>query len=567
LDFYAGVLMDGESVEPIEKKPEEKAKPVKKSKRKLLLFLAVSVAVIAIAAGAIFFLQQPPVDGDEPIETPEDEFELSFRFIEGTALINERTEFGVEDGREVPRVVMRLLDIPREVGEDFTELESVMLSAFELRDGSRIDHCSEIHSTQKRGSYDIYPDGTIDRGTHSQTNFYLPSRKVKIGEKWKFENITYELKEKTTLTNSAGTFNVVKIGHYGTKDSTDQSGTTYFDYENGRIVETTLIGLSSGKVKKVKAELVGLIENFTDEDIDKTCLLAETRLTPSQQLQEAIILQGEGKFDDSLSVALKLRDELESTDLNREGGVLLAGAYLVMGDDYNALGKTGEAIESYFTSGEKFNENMFLTVEFETALAAYGSVLSMGDSDYYAQAETALQGLNDANNGEIWGRIIRKDNADSTANFSYLFNGFDAMGDRAEFKGRTNSIVLDSDFGTKLALIYYRDEYKPKFLPIDFDENALLEWWDAVLERMDDANKGTIAGVCYSAFDSPGNYGISSFEDMTVNIKQGTLGWQADCVNGFYRIELEPGLYSLEETGSEIEVMPAKAVIENVRVE
>jgi len=541
-------------------------KPKTSKKKRLVLFLIASIVLIGLIAGAIFWLQQKQPENNHSVNAG-DEFLLSFKFEKGTALINERTEFGVENGKEVPRVVMKLLNIPRKVYPDYTELESIMISAFELKDGNKIDYCPEIHSTQKRGWYNVHSNGTIDYGSFSQTNFYLPSRKVKIGEKWKFENITYELKEKTTLSTPAGTFNVVKIEYYGSKDSTDLFGTTYFDYENGRIVKTTLLGLSKGKGKKVETKLIGIIKNFKESDIDKTCLLAEKRLTPMQQLKEAIILSGSKNFDASLSVALKLRDELESRDLNREEKIILAGAYLVMGDDYNGLGEKASAAENYFIAGKKFKENMFLTDEFKTALNAFKSVIALGDNNYYSKAQTALQEMEDANKGEIWGRVIRKDNGDSSSNYSHLFNGFRAMGDRATYKGKTHSIVLNSSFGTKLALIYYRNEYKPKMVPIDFDENALHEWWDAVLERMDDANKGIIAGVCFKASDDPEHYGITSFEDTTVNIRKGTLAWQAECTNGFYSIELEPGTYSIEETGAIVKVTPSKTFIENIRVE
>jgi len=532
--------------------------------KRLIVFVAVAALMLLALAGMLLMLPQPN-GGEAP---QEDEFLLSFRFEEGATLVHERTELTIREGQEVPKVIMRLLNIPRKVHDDYTELESLMISAFDLTSGSRVDLCGKIHATQKRGNYNIYSNGTIDYGEYSRTNFYLPSRGVKVGEKWKFENVFYELKEKTVLENSAGKFNVVKIEYYGTREGTELFGTAYFDYENGRMVENTLIGLSGTSGKKVKTELVGIIENFSEEDIDESCLLAEKALSFKEQLNEAISLSESGNHDDSLTVALKLEKELEEKkDLNREEKIVLAGTSLVMADDYNALGKREEAIESYFSAGEQFRENMFLYEEFTVAKSAYEAALSFGESAYYAQAESALGGMLDRNKGEITGRGIRKDNADSTKVFSYLFNGFDAMGDQATFKGWTRSIVLDSSPGTKLALVYYCSEYVPKMLPIEFDSNALTGQWDAVLERMEDANKGIVAGVCHKASQDSNIYGITSFGDLTLNFTRGTRGWQAECKNGFYHIELEPGTYTLQNTGREVEVAAARTTIENVQLE
>jgi len=510
---------------------------------------------------------------NDPIEPEPESFTPRFSFTENSALF-QKTILALEiDGEQIQSQEMKTVWLVRITNEESSDIQMIVLEATQSNNEESADLCDSMPYYAKRSDIKFYANGKIDYATGAESVFKFPDAPIKQGDTWEFGGIEFLFKGVTPYSNEAGDFNCLEVSFTGiVEDDTGLAaleGRLLFDFEQGLMVlnhqEKTLAG--NQKII-ISNELISIEEDFQGEP-DLSCVFASENLSIAEKLKFAVEMFAENEFLGSVEIAMAAKQELEAqSDLNELEQEQLLEAMILLADNYQFLGETEKELNQRMENAEfilpSLEENNIIVGKLTRAFLDLQTVAE-SNSEQSEQAASKLADLNARINGFIKGTAALSDTGLRTGLKIISVQGSLTLNfEVGKFAKGYSLPVLDLDEGAKFTLLYYANGYTPKSLPpITASQETFAGEYSIALKPMDDLNKGILSGLCFSADET----GLVEFTDSEITVFE--LGSDnepvtANCENGFYSMELNPGQYAVNALSVSHEIQAGKTTILNL---
>lgn len=509
----------------------------------------------------------PPKPTPIPVTvTPPAGYTLSFKFEEGTTLFN-KAKLNIEiDGKSRLKQEMQTVSLVEDVNQDVSTLKMVMLEVKEIDANGSKNICESMEVKEKKSTVKISPTGKADFEEYSRTFFYLPKKRVNLGDTWEFEKIEYTLEERVDFNGLGQKTKCLKISFDGMLF--DNLGTKwvhgYFLFDpvkHLKVKEKTIVERATSK-RVYENELTRVEPNFSGE-IDYSCVYPYEEMSLMQKASAAQTYFNQGDFLGALTLSKAANKELSNkTDLNSQELEIKKETMLLFAQSLERTNQPKKALNQRFETAQFFEQflskNKIQSSDFTRALENYKKVAGSEHSKA-SQCRQKFNELNARIAGKLKGKVLLSDTGKSEGLKIQLFKGNKTTEHSMKGFAQQYSIpVLDLNKGDSFKALFYKDTYEPRALPsMTVDKNTLSKQYTVILKRMKDQNKGYLAGLCYSLNQ---NGKIKKFHDLNFQITKNQQEFTAECSDGFYSILLEPGTYTLP-TEQEFEVKAGKTTI------
>ncbi len=279
----------------------------------------------------------------------------------------------------------------------------------------------------------------------------------------------------------------------------------------------------------------------------------------------------ENEFLGSIEIAMAAKQELKAIqDLNAQETEQLKQAMSLLADNYKYLGETEKEMAQRMETAEfilpSLKEKEINVNDFAQAFLDLRAVAESG-SELSKQAASNLADLNARIKGFIKGTAALSDTGKRTGLKILSIQGDLTLNfEIGEYTEGYSLPVLDLTKGEQFTLLYYANGYNPKALPpIQANQETFVGEYSIALKPMKDLNKGILSGLCYSV-DETGNFtGFTESEITLFELGTDNEPATANCKNGFYSIELNPGQYAVNAMSISREIQPGKTTIQNIQ--
>jgi len=495
---------------------------------------------------------------------------LSFEFEGGSALYNSVNVLIEPLDGEAVRQEMRTITLVKSAGEEFSEMEITLLEASILDSNGERDICPAMPLESKRNTLNLYRNGKADFGTYEVTTFHFPQQEVKVGDTWEFEEIEYKAEEMVSIENQAGIFECLRISFDGLQQ--DEFGAKYvhgyflFDpVKKLKVKEETIEERATLKITS-QNELTGIELNYSAET-DYSCVFPSEGLSLGEKFISAVNYFSIGEYQGALALSLSAKQDIDAkADLNAEELELKKNLYPLVALAFERNGMAEKALAQRFENAAFFHEfisgESVSVEEFRQSYENYKLVSESGSLN----AEAALEKFNDLNSmiaGRFNGKLMLKDTGETEWAKISALNGASEIWLALRGRDQAYSIPLFGfGEGDLFFALYQRPGYEPQSLPLlEATEAVLEEEFTVILSPSEDANKGYLAGFCYS-LNTAGK--IKKALDLNFDVLKGEEEFAAECKGGFFSLLLEPGTYTIPPLETAFEVKAGDTTVARV---